>query len=76
MGQGLVMFPTWLIADELASGKLLPLLEAWRCEVVPGRRDIHVLYAQRRPHTRKVSAFLDHLFEMVGPMPRWDRWRE
>ncbi|MBL1270486.1 MAG: LysR family transcriptional regulator [Halomonas sp.] len=76
MGQGLVMFPTWLIADELASGKLLPLLEAWRCEVVPGRRDIHVLYAQRRLHTRKVSAFLDHLFEMVGPMPRWDRWRE
>lgn len=76
MGQGLVMFPTWLIADELASGTLLPLLEAWRCEVVPGRRDIHVLYAQRRLHTRKVSAFLDHLFEMVGPTPRWDRWRE
>ncbi|WGI25842.1 LysR family transcriptional regulator [Halomonas alkaliantarctica] len=76
MGQGLVMFPTWLIADELASGKLLPLLEAWRCEVVPGRRDIHVLYAQRRLHTRKVSAFLDHLFEMVGPTPDWDRWRE
>jgi len=76
MGQGLVMFPTWLIADELASGKLLPLLDAWRCEVVPGRRDIHVLYAQRRMHTRKVSAFLDHLFEMVGPTPHWDRWRE
>ncbi len=76
MGQGLVMFPTWLIADELASGKLLPLLEAWRCEVVPGRRDIHVLYAQRRLHTRKVSAFLDHLFEMVGSTPEWDRWRE
>ncbi|OJA06560.1 LysR family transcriptional regulator [Halomonas sp. QHL1] len=76
LGQGLVMFPTWLIADELASGTLLPLLEAWRCEVVPGRRDIHVLYAQRRLHTRKVSAFLDHLFEMVGPTPDWDRWRE
>ncbi|NYT75256.1 LysR family transcriptional regulator [Halomonas sp. QX-2] len=75
MGQGLVMFPTWLIADELASGTLLPVLEAWRCEVVPGRRDIHVLYAQRRLHTRKVSAFLDHLFEMVGSTPDWDRWR-
>lgn len=76
MGQGLVMFPTWLIADELASGALLPLLEAWHSEVMPGRRDIHVLYAQRRMHTRKVSAFLDHLFETVGPTPPWDRWRE
>ncbi|HSP31169.1 MAG TPA: LysR family transcriptional regulator [Halomonas sp.] len=76
MGQGLVMFPTWLMADELASGALLPLLESWRCEVVAGRRDIHVLYAQPRMHTRKVSAFLDHLFEMVGPTPHWDRWRE
>ncbi|HCR98945.1 MAG: LysR substrate-binding domain-containing protein [Halomonas sp.] len=76
MGHGLVMFPTWLIADELASGKLLPVLEAWRCEVAPGRRDIHVLYAQRRLHTRKVSAFLDHLFDMVGPAPAWDNWRE
>lgn len=76
MGQGLVMFPTWLIADELASGALVPILEGWECEVMPGRRDIHVLYAQRRLHTRKVSAFLDHLFEMVGPTPHWDRWRE
>lgn len=76
MGQGLVMFPTWLIADELASGALLPVLEGWECEVMPGRRDIHVLYAQRRLHTRKVSAFLEHLFETVGPTPHWDRWRE
>ncbi|TVP49754.1 MAG: LysR family transcriptional regulator [Halomonas sp.] len=74
MGQGLVMFPTWLIADELTSGALLPVLEAWRCEVMPGRRDIHVLYTKRRLHTRKVSAFLDHLFETVGSTPLWDRW--
>ncbi|RUR39515.1 LysR family transcriptional regulator [Vreelandella populi] len=76
MGQGLVMFPTWLIADELAAQALLPVLEQWRGEVAPGRRDIHVLYAQRRLHTRKVSAFLDHLFEVVGPVPPWDSWCE
>lgn len=76
MGQGVVMFPTWLIADELASGSLLPILEGWECEVMPGRRDMHVLYAQRRLHTRKVGAFLEHLFEVVGTTPPWDRWRE
>ncbi len=76
MGQGLVAFPTWLLADELASAALLPVLEGWRCEVVPGRRDLHVLYAQRRLHTRKVRAFLDHLFETIGTTAHWDRWRE
>ncbi|GAA5179277.1 MULTISPECIES: LysR family transcriptional regulator [Halomonadaceae] len=75
LGQGLVLFPTWLIGDALSRGELVPLLEAWRGEVMPGRRDIHVLYAQRRLHTRKVRAFLDHLFETIGPTPHWDRWR-
>ncbi|MGP5308932.1 LysR substrate-binding domain-containing protein [Vreelandella alkaliphila] len=76
LGQGLVMFPTWLIADELQSGALVALLDAWRCEVMPGHRDIHVLTPQRRLRSRKVRAFLDYLFESVGPLPTWDRWRE
>ncbi|MCB8889043.1 LysR family transcriptional regulator [Vreelandella malpeensis] len=75
MGQGLVMFPTWLIADELARQALLPVLEAWRGEVAPIRRDIHVLYGQRRLTAPKVSAFLAHLFEEMGDVPPWDRWQ-
>ncbi|QJQ94187.1 MULTISPECIES: LysR family transcriptional regulator [Halomonadaceae] len=76
LGQGLVMFPTWLIADELESGALVALLESWRCEVMPGRRDIHVLTTERRLRSRKVRAFLDYLFESLDPVPPWDRWRE
>ncbi|PRY60179.1 LysR family transcriptional regulator [Vreelandella songnenensis] len=76
LGQGLVMFPTWLIADELASKALIPVLETWRGEVAPTRRDIHVLYAQRHADTRKIRAFLDHLFQTLWPTPAWDRWRE
>lgn len=73
LGQGLVMFPTWLIADELKSGALVPLLDSWRCEVNPGRRDIHVLTTERRLRSHKVRAFLDYLFESVGHSPPWDR---
>ncbi|MFL1453138.1 LysR substrate-binding domain-containing protein [Marinobacter sp. GN3S48] len=73
LGQGLVMFPTWLIADELKSGALVPLLDSWRCEVNPGRRDIHVLTTERRLRSHKVRAFLDYLFESVGHVPPWDR---
>lgn len=76
LGQGLVMFPTWLIAEELKSGALVALLGSWRCEVNPGRRDIHVLTSERRLRSHKVRAFLDYLFESLGPLPPWDRWRE
>lgn len=76
LGQGLVMFPTWLIADELRSGALVALLESWRCEVNPGRRDIHVLTTERRLRSPKVRAFLDYLFESLDPIPPWDCWRE
>nr|WP_281504493.1 LysR family transcriptional regulator [Chromohalobacter sarecensis] len=76
MGQGLVLFPTWLINDALSRGELVPVLEAWRGEVMPGRRDIHVLTTERRLRTRKVRAFLDYLLESLEPRPAWDRWRE
>ncbi|MDR5873589.1 LysR family transcriptional regulator [Vreelandella gomseomensis] len=76
LGQGLVMFPTWLIADELKTGALVALLEPWRCEVVPGRRGIHVLTTERRLRSRKVRIFLDYLFELLDPLPPWERWRE
>ncbi|MEA2117284.1 LysR family transcriptional regulator [Halovibrio sp. HP20-50] len=72
LGQGLVMFPTWLIADELKAGTLVTLLEYWRCEVMPGRRDIHVLTTERRLRSRKVRVFLDYLFESLTPLPPWD----
>ena len=73
LGQGLVMFPTWLIADELKTGALVALLDSWRCEVMPGRRDIHVLTTERRLRSRKVRVFLDYLFGSLAPIPPWDR---
>ncbi|WP_346799349.1 LysR family transcriptional regulator [Halomonas sp. Bachu 37] len=76
LGQGLVMFPTWLIAEELAKGSLVALLEAWRGEVMPGRRELYVLTPERRLKAFKVRAFMDFLLETVSPLPPWDRWRE
>jgi len=76
LGQGLVMFPTWLIAEELARGDLVALLETWRGEVMPGRRELYVLTPERRLRMLKVSAFMDHLFETVSPIPPWDCWRK
>ncbi|KKN28458.1 hypothetical protein LCGC14_0854070 [marine sediment metagenome] len=71
--QGLVLFPTWLIAGELAAGTLVALLEEWRSEVMPGRREIYVLTPERRLRALKVRAFMDYLFETVSPVPLWSR---
>lgn len=76
LGQGLVLFPTWLIADELAKGTLVTLLENWRCEVMPGRRELYVLTREGQITTPKVKAFMDYLTEAVTPIAPWDRWRD
>lgn len=76
LGQGLVIFPTWLIAEELASGTLVALLEAWRSEVMPGQRELYVLTSERRLRAPKVRAFMDFVLEEVLPFPPWDCWRE
>ncbi|WP_189443800.1 LysR family transcriptional regulator [Salinicola rhizosphaerae] len=75
LGQGLILFPTWLVAESLATGALVPLLPAWQAEVVPKRRDIHVLTTERRMSARKVRAFMDYLFDELQPQPPWDRWQ-
>ncbi|WP_275286758.1 LysR family transcriptional regulator [Halomonas elongata] len=76
LGQGVVMFPTWLLAEELATGALVAMLEPWHCEVMPGHRELYVLTPERRLKAPKVRAFMDFLLEEVSPSPPWDRWQE
>ncbi|MBC8649295.1 LysR family transcriptional regulator [Pseudomonas sp. MTM4] len=76
LGQGIIMFPTWLVAEDLAKGALVELLQPWRCEVMPGRRELYVLTRERQLSTLKVQVFIDYLSETVTPIPPWDRWRE
>ncbi|WP_335617616.1 LysR family transcriptional regulator [Kushneria konosiri] len=72
LGQGIVLFPTWLIDEALRLRQLIPLLREWRCEVVPEQRMIHVLTTDGRLRTPKVAAFMDYLQETIGETPPWD----
>lgn len=72
LGQGIVLFPTWLMNESLASKQLVRLLSTWRCEVVPERRMIHVLTTDGRLRTPKVAAFMNYLQETIGDTPPWD----
>ncbi|WP_445621527.1 LysR substrate-binding domain-containing protein [Kushneria sp. Sum13] len=75
LGQGIVLFPTWLIDEALTSRQLVPLLSGWRCEVVPEQRMIHVLTTDGRLRTPKVAAFMSYLQDVIGDAPSWDKWQ-
>lgn len=61
-GMGLGFSPTWLFADELASGRVLRLLPGYEPQPLP----IHVVYPASRRHARKVVAFAEHVREVLS----------
>lgn len=57
-GAGIAMLGTEVIGDDLATGRLVPLLVD---EVPPRELPIHVVYASRRHLSAKVRSFVDFL---------------
>jgi DNA-binding transcriptional LysR family regulator len=51
-----------LVADDLASGKLVRVLQAY----APQPRPIHVVYRQDRRPLPKLTGFIAHLLEHVA----------
>ncbi len=56
-GAGLLMQPEVLLADALASGSLMRVLEAW----TPQPRPVHLLWRQDRRPLPKLTQFIAHL---------------
>ena len=56
-GAGLLMQPEVLLADALASGSLVRVLEAW----TPQPRPVHLLWRQDRRPLPKLTQFIAHL---------------
>lgn len=71
-GQGIVLFPTWLLFDALREGDLIPILETHEALGEATREGIHVIYPENRLRSSKVAAFLTHLFVEIGDRPYWD----
>tara|TARA_B100001750_G_C15508672_1_gene602134 strand:+ start:1508 stop:2410 length:903 start_codon:yes stop_codon:yes gene_type:complete len=63
-GRGIGLKAHWDIEEALTSGALVPLLEDFAVE----RADVFVLYADRRHLPNRVRAFLDFLYERMGPL--------
>lgn len=72
-GQGLVLFPTWLLHEDIALQRLVPVLTQWEASGEPEAQGIHAIFPENRLRSSKVAAFLDHLQQAIGEVPYWDR---
>ncbi|XKE45316.1 LysR family transcriptional regulator [Halomonas organivorans] len=68
-GLGIAQQPSFLVADSLRAGRLVPLLT----ETPPEVLTVYGVYPARRYLPAKVTAFLDFLAEAWGDPPVWER---
>jgi DNA-binding transcriptional LysR family regulator len=69
-GLGIALLPTFIVGQELQSGKLQSVLS----EYVSPERQIYAVYLPNRHLSAKVRAFIDYLLVRFGPEPYWDRF--
>ncbi|MFL9887919.1 LysR family transcriptional regulator [Paraburkholderia agricolaris] len=67
-GAGIAMLGTEVIGDDLATGRLVPLLVD---DVPPRELPIHVVYASRRHLSAKVRSFVDFLADRFANESLW-----
>lgn len=71
-GHGVVCLPSYITAEALRSGRLVPLLP----EYVTASFTLRAVYPSNRHLSAKVRAFVDFLADRFGKHPGWDDWRE
>ncbi|MGI4857441.1 MAG: LysR family transcriptional regulator [Janthinobacterium lividum] len=73
LGQGIVLFPSWLYAaDAFRQKKLVCLLPEWQASVVAEPAEIHLVFPESRLRSRKVKLLADFLIDRVGSPPYWE----
>ena len=68
-GLGIVLNPTFITAEALRDGRLVPVLPGWAVPLL----SVAALYPPTRFLPAKTRAFIDHLATQFGPDPYWDR---
>ena len=68
-GAGIMLTPTFIVGEDIASGRLLRLLPEYRTKEVT----IYAVYAGRRHLTPKVRTFIDYMKKRLANPPYWDK---
>jgi DNA-binding transcriptional LysR family regulator len=64
-GAGISVLATFMVADDIAAGRLVALLPEWRGRQV----DAHAIYPARQNLPPRLSLFIDHLAKALDPVP-------
>lgn len=68
-GQGIIYQPTFIVADALRSGELVPIT----LELPPSDQlAVYAIYLPDRTPSAKVRAFIDFIADAFAPEPPWD----
>lgn len=68
-GLGVVLLPNWIIADDVASGRLVPVLTDWQANFVEhGNSEIYAVFQPDRYERPALRAFIDYL---VAELPQY-----
>ncbi len=62
-GTGIAMQPEMLLTDDLATGRLEPVLPGWSYKPTP----MYLIYAQDRRPTAKLRSAIDFILAGFGP---------
>ncbi len=64
-GAGISVLAEFMVADDIAAGRLVPVLPEWRIRPT----DAHAIYPARQNLPPRLSLFLDHLARSLDPAP-------
>lgn len=64
-GAGIALLAEFMVADDIAAGRLVPVLRDWRSRAI----DAHAVYPARQNLPPRLSLFLDHLARALDPVP-------
>jgi DNA-binding transcriptional LysR family regulator len=68
-GAGIFQCPTYAVGDDLAAGRLVPILTDYSIPELSA----YAVHAQGRHRSAKLGSFIDLLASRFGPNPPWDR---
>ncbi len=68
-GLGIVLLPTFMGYQALASGALKPILADWHSQPV----SLYAVYSSRRHIPARVRVLIEHLAKCFGENPYWDQ---
>lgn len=71
-GEGIINEPSFLLGEDLAAGRLVPLLRQYPLEQLA----LYAVYPSRRHLSAKVRSFVDFMIARIGDPPPWDAWME